>query len=281
MPKLTDKQNFGDTLVKLLDSSCLDENTRNSMYIAWLSCTDFGRLKESNNRAILNKTWKNLKNSLYPYFRDQPISLDAIAGDFKKITLTLNPTISFGYDPKRNILIYQLWNFLFDLCADNRECFAVPAFPPKLAAELVHEHDHYLFLKDHDMIGKDKDEKCEAETEKCAFAAQIAFLEKCKSNTPPSFIFEQIKVTAWTTDGQPTLHPNCTIDLLSRAKIIAQINDQIQVQSQAAKEIDDGNYSKSSYSIDVSQCVDIVKMLTLPTRVNTKKETYPEITIDL
>lgn len=268
-------------MVKLSDFACLSENTKNSLHIAWLSTVDFGRLKEKNNLSILNKTWKNLKNNLYSYFKDQALSLDDVANDFKKITLTLNPSLSLCYDPKKGKLIYQLWEFLFDLIKDDRECFAVPALPAKLAGELVHEHNHYLFLRDHDLIGKETNSEYEDEMEKQALGAQIDFLEKCKRNVPPSSLIEQIKVSEWSIDGVPKLNSDSSIDTISRTHLIALIDDQIQTQIQANSEVDEGVYYSESCRIGMSHCADMARVLSLPIKLNSKKETYPEIIIDL
>ncbi|HLC00344.1 MAG TPA: hypothetical protein VJL33_03415 [Candidatus Bathyarchaeia archaeon] len=266
-------------MAKLSDFAHLSENTKNSLHIAWLSAVDFGQLKEKNNLSILNKTWKNLKNSLYPYFKDQEISLDDIAHDLKKITLTLNPSLSVCYNPKQGMLIYQLWGFLFDLITDNHECFAVSAFPAKLAGELVHEHEHYLFLKDHDLIGKERN--CEDEMEQRALGVQLAFLENCKRNVPPSSLIEQFKVSEWSIDGKPTLHSSSSIDAISRTQLIAVIDDQIQTLIQANSEVDEGVYYSESCRIGISHCSDMAKVLSLPLKLNRQKGIYPEIIIDL
>jgi len=268
-------------MVKLSDFACLSENTKNSLHIAWLSTVDFERLTEKNNLSILNKTWKNLKNNLYPYFKDQALSLDDVANDFKKITLTLNPSLSLCYDPKQGKLIYQLWGFLFDLIADDRECFAMPALPAKLAGELVHEHNHYLFLRDHDLIGKETNCEYEDEMEQRALGAQIDFLKKCKRNAPASSLIEQIKVSEWTIDGVPTLHSGSSIDIISRTQLIALIDDQIQTQNQASAEVDEGIYYSETGKIGMSHCSDMARALSLPIKLNRKKEAYPEIIIDL
>ena len=268
-------------MVALTDFECLSENAKNSLYLAWLSAVDFSQIKEKNNQTLLTKTWANLKTSMYPYFKNQPVSLDDIALDFKTVTFTLNPSLSLCYDPKRGVLIYQLWGFLFDIEVNESECFAIPAFPVKLAGELVHEHEHYLFLKYHELIGKGTTLDYEAEMEQQALDAQVAFLEECKQKVPSSSIIERMKVSKWSIDGKPVLNRESSADILSRAQLIAFIDDQIKVLNQANLEVDEGTYYSETCRIGISHCSDMAKVLSLPTKLDKRKRTYPEITMDL
>jgi hypothetical protein len=269
------------TLVKVSDFVCLSETMRNSLSIAWLSVEDFRQLKEKNNHSMLCKIWKSLKANMGPYFEDQALSLDEIVRDFKTITFTLDPSLSLCFDPKRGKLIYHLWGFLFDLFADESECFAASAFAAKLAGELVHEHEHFLFLKKNELIRKEIGHEYEEEMEQQALRAHIAFLENCKRNAPESTLVEQIKVTKWSIDGKPKLNPGSSIDTFSKNQMIAFIDDQIQAQKQANSEVEEGTYYSESCRIGVSHCFDMADVLGLPIKWSRRKETYPEITIDL
>ena len=271
-------------MMKLPDFSYLEENVKNSLFLVWLSCRDFNRLHKEENYTLLETVWRDLKNSLYQYFNNQPVKLDDIIRDFDKITLTMNPTIPFGYDYGRSVPLSHLWTFLFDSCGE----YAVPPFPAKLGGELVYQHDIFLSLKAHGIIGKPKKvqkafrAKYGAEIQKHAVAAQITFLEKCKSNELLPFILDLVKVTAWSRDGHPFLDPHGTVSMISKPAIVALIDDLIKQDSQTLEEItDEKNYSEVTDETNFQGTSDITKALSLPIKLNAAKATYPEITLDL
>jgi len=271
-------------MMKLPDFSYLEENVKNSLFLVWLSCKDFNRLREEENYALLETVWRDLKNSLYQYFNNQPVKLDEIICDFDKITLTMNPTIPFGYDYGRSVPLSHLWTFLFDSCGE----YAVAPFPAKLGGELVYQHDIYLSLKAHSILGKPKKVqnafrmKYGAEIQKHAVAAQIAFLEKCKSNELLPFIVDHVKVSAWSGDGHPFLDPHCTVSMISKPTIVALVDDLIKQDSQNLEEItDEENYLEVTDETNFQSTSDIAKALSLPIKLNASKATYPEITLDL
>jgi hypothetical protein len=145
----------------------------------------------------------SVKNELYMYFKNHQITLDAIIGAFKTIHLTVDPKISMQYDSEQNTLDYHLWSLFFALCGDDGNRFCIPIPPWKLGGEIVHEFDHYLFLKEHDMIGKVKDkadefkEKNLAEIEKRASSQQIIFLKNCRKNVPLATLTYKIMNLRW------------------------------------------------------------------------------------
>ena len=271
-------------MMKLPDFSYLEENVKNSLFLVWLSCRDFNRLRKEENYTLLETVWRDLKNSLYQYFTNQSVKLDEIIRDFDKITLTMNPTIPFGYDYGRSVPLSHLWTFLFDSCGE----YAVPPFPAKLGGELVYQHDIFLSLKAHGIIGKPKKVqkafrvKYDTEIQKHAVAAQIAFLEKCKSNELLPFILDLVKVTAWSRDGHPFLDPHCTVSMISKPTTVALIDDLIKQDSQTLELItNEENYSEVTDETNFQSTSDIAKALSLPIKLKAAKATYPEITLDL
>ncbi|MDI9577041.1 MAG: hypothetical protein QM398_02760 [Thermoproteota archaeon] len=269
--------------MKLLDYSYLEDNAKASLFLAWLSCKNFNLLLKEENYALIEEHWKETKKSLRQYFKNQPVNLDTIIKDFGKVTLTMRPQISFGYDYGRNVLLYHLWAFLFDLCGD----FASSVFPAKLGGELVYQHDIYLFLKEHDIIGKSSKVK-EAfraqygnEIEKRALDAQIDFLERCKSNDLLPLMDDHIKVTAWSGDGLPVLGPECEVYMISKPTIVALIDDLIGQYSEPPLEVENGQrFSEVYEEVDSQNITDLAKALSLPLK-HSNKLAYPELTLKL
>jgi hypothetical protein len=270
--------------MKLLDYSYLEDNAKASLFLAWLSCKDFNLLHKEENYALIEQHWNETKTCLCQYFKNQPVSLDTIVKDFGKVTLTMRPQISFGYDYGRNILLYHLWSFLFDLCGD----FASSIFPARLGGELVYQHDIYLSLREHDVIGKSSDvkeafrRKYGTEVEKRALAAQIGFLERCKSNDLLPLMDDHVKVTAWSIEGLPVLSSESEVYMISKPTIVALIDDLIGQYSEPPVEIGDGErFSEVYEEVDSQNMTDLGKALSLPLKSNKRKVPYPELTLKL
>lgn|GEM_PF-3123713 len=271
-----------DDDLRLPDYSYLDQNMKTSLFLAWLSCKDFNQLRKEDNFALLEEIVKEAKNSLYPYFKDQPVTLNAIVRDFGKITLTTNPKIAFGYDYERDILLHNLWLFLFDVCGD----FASSAFPAALAGHLVYQHDIYLSLQENDIIGKPEDVKAAfqakhgLEVDRRAVSRHIAFLEKCKSNDLLPLEIDLVKVTAWNNDGHPILSPNCEMYMTPKPTIVALIDDLIKQHSQTLTEMGEGKGYLTD-EVNSQMVLDLSKALSLPIKLKAKQTNYPEITVNL
>lgn len=267
----------------------LDNNTYIELKLVWLSCKDVNVLKSGKNYALLEASWQNVKTGLRPYFKDQPFSLEEITADFKKITLTMDPTMSFGYDSERNILLFHLWSLFLDSTVDEHQIInIVPTLPWKRGGELVHEHDHYLFLSAQRMIGKSKQaqdifaQKYWVQIETRAFSNQIAFLERCKLIVPASYLTQGIRVSAWTVDGEPTFGLKCRSILFPKAKIIESIDQMIREYTAKIHEIKAGqDYSKAAKRNDTSVNSKMAKTLSLPIKLDQQKAPYSEIEINM
>ena len=269
--------------LKLPDYSFLEQNVKTSLFLAWLSSHDFNQLHKEDNFTLLEEIVKEQKSSLSPYFKNQAVSLDRIVKDFDKITLTTNPKIAFGYDFERELLLYNLWLFLFETCGD----FASSAFPAALAGHLVYQYDIFLSLKENNVIDKPKDVKAVfqkehgLEVDRKAVRKHIAFLEKSKSNNLLPMAVDLVKVTDWSYNGRPNLSPECEMHIISKPAIVALIDDLIKQQSHALTEMIGKHYSKSTNESNSKMVVDLSKALSLPLKSTVKKSVYPEITVSL
>jgi hypothetical protein len=254
---------------------------KTSLFLAWLSHHDFNQLLKEDNFALLEEILKEQKNSLSPYFKNQAVSLDKIIKDFDKITLTTNPKIAFGYDFEREILLYNLWLFLFEPCGG----FASSSFPASFAGHLFYQYNIHLSLKKNGVIGKPKDVKAVfqkehgLEIDKQAVQTHIDFLEKTKTNDLLPIVVDLVKVTSWSPEGRPNLSSDSEMYMTPKTAIVALIDDLIKQQSKTLSEMVDKHYSKSTDESNSQMVLELSKALSLPLKSNTKKSIYPEITI--
>jgi len=269
--------------MRLPDYSFLEQNMKTSLFLAWLSHHDFNQLHKEDNFMLLEEILKEQKNCLSPYFKNQAVSLDRIVKDFDKITLTTNPKIAFGYDFERELLLYNLWLFLFEPCGG----FASSSFPASFAGHLVYQYNIHLSLKENCIIGKPNDVKAVfqkehgLEIDRRAVQCHIDFLEKAKSNNLLPLVVDLVKVTSWSFDGRPSLSSDCEMYMTPKTAIVALIDDSIKQQRQTLSEMVDKQYSKSTDEANSQLVLELSKALSLPIKSNTKKLTYPEITVDL
>jgi hypothetical protein len=266
----------------------LDKMEQNKLYLVWLSSKDFSKLNENKNQALLKDVWASMKNELFIYFQNQQTALETITGDFKSIWLTLDPKISMQYDAEQNTLEYHLWCLFFSLGGDKGNSFVIPTPAWKLGGELVHEHDHFLFLNEHDMIGKGKDksddfkEKHAKEIEKKAYSRQLDFLSKCKDNVPPLTLTYRIEKMQWARDGRPLTDLSTPITKLTTEDMQKSIEQAIHGYSEVAREVESGgNYDDSVDENNVQTNSEMERIMSLPTKLDAKKKGYPKIEMEM
>ena len=262
----------------------LDRTEEIKLYLMWLSCKNFSALNETKNQNLLKETWADVKANLKHYFRNYAISLESIFDTFKKINLTIDPKYPCGYDPEKDILLFNLWSLFFSLTDDG---FATSSPPWQIGGNLIHEFDHSLFFRRFNMIGKREKDYKEfekehlSELEKRAYSKQIDFLEKCKKNVPCEALSYKIKVRNWSLDGiainrnVPVFRKLKNDEMSSIHQAICQIRDVVH-------KIDTGkSYDDFSTGDSISDHLKLVKLLSLPIRLNPKRKNYPRIEIDM
>ena len=220
----------------------LSADDQDRLFLTWLAYTNFKMLKD--NQESLKRTWQKLRGEIFPYFRKYNRSLEQISKDFGKITITNDPAIAYCFDSDRIALEFNVLNLFFSSCPSQTKGDFVAVLPWKLGGQLVHEHDHYLWYKEHDLISKTKKEADEfyekhiAEIESRAFRNQIAFLENAKDNLPISSFANFIRVECWTTNGEPILSDKSYSYMLSKHEAIDQIDQSITCFSDLLETID-------------------------------------------
>lgn len=261
----------------------LDKIEKTKLYLMWLSCKDLSMLSETKNLILLKEVWKNIKSQLRHYFKDYAISLQSIIDTFKKINLTIDPSLSCGYDPEKDVLIFNLWALFFSLTSDN---FATPAPTFKTAGELIHEFDHYSFCKQYGMIGKTEKEYEEfnksyfRQLEKSAFTNQKAFLENCKNNVPSKTLFYKLKIRKWSSSGKP-IGIEAPVIQLPKEAVMNSIDQMICEISDVVSKIETGvRYDVISTENSTEISLKLVDVLSLPIKFDAKKKDYPKIEIE-
>jgi len=267
-------------MINSFDISMLDRNTQDALYLVWVSCKDFKALNNADNQQRLNSLWASIKNQVSLFFVNQEVTWDSIVKDFHEMVVNIDPYVNFGYNTERNALLFNLWALFFDVT--DTTC-VTPAFPWKLAAELVHEHDHFLFFKSAGLLGKEKKEQDEfdkknwPEVETRAFSAQAKFLEGCKEKVSSALLHE-LRINGWMSEGKP--YPNsyykCTIFPNERTLkfidgCIADCTDKIKKIKEKYKYPDEAKKNNLSHSVSRR------KILSLPVDLNKLKEPFPEV----
>lgn len=262
----------------------MDGIEKTKLYLVWLSCKNFESLKSIENRKLLKQVWRNIKSNMQFYFRGYSLSLQSIMDKFQIIKLTLDPKVPFGYDPQTDSLIYNLWKLFFTLSTDDSFCIPKPAW--QMAGGLIHEHDHYTFLKEHEMIGKPEEAQKEFvkrfvfEAEKRAFSSELGFYQNCRS-IMSSYQTYAVTVKKWTKEGKPMRKDIRPISL-SKEVALASLDSAVTQLKDVVKRIEGGeDYEDMSADQSIKDCEKMAECLSLPIKLDKKKEDYPKIEIKM
>lgn len=256
----------------------LDDIEKIKLRLLWLSCKDFGTLRQPKTKALLKNLWINRKSEMHLYFQNYTTSLDSIINTFKKVNFTIDPRLPSGYHPEKNILIFNLWSFFYAVAQCD---YAIPTPAWKLGGELVHEHDHYKFITEHNMIGKTEKEyerfnkKYLRKLEKRAFLILQNFLGNCKKNVPSRTLTYTIRIHRWLPQKM-----DWVVNVLSstREGIISSIDDVISQISEIINDIEAGkDYDYMSEEHNFETSLKLVDIFSLPIKLNRKQKVYPMI----
>jgi hypothetical protein len=233
---------------------------------------------------LLEQIWENIKDRLDPYFKNYHRSLQTIVGAFTRIHLTIDPTLVGAYDPKADAFSYNLWELFF---SPVKDAFCVPSHPLKICETLVHEFDHYCYLKEHDMICKTDREYAEFDkthrfkVEKRAFLSQIHFLRHCKEKAPPHETYNGIRVTGWTERGKP-LGLRTQPIAMTKKTTLELIDSMIADCEKVIQRMDSGEiYDEMATRSTLQSCSKIVSILSLPIKLQEKEQAYPSVEIGM
>jgi hypothetical protein len=268
---------------KSFDIAMLDEHIQTALYLTWISCKDFKALNDADNQERLNGVWLSIKKQLMPFFEKQDIALETISSNLREFVLSIEPSLGNAYNPRRNALEFNLWGLFFDI---NRGS-VIPSLPWKIGSELVHEHDHCLFLSSMGMIGKD--EKAQDDFSKAnllkaevrAYSSEANFLRNCKERISHT-VLHQFRIDGWTSNGQPfpMSYYECTCH--SKAETLRQVDLSITDCFKKIEQIKSGvDYEKFGEDICTSKKYRIARILSLPINLDKLADPFPETIIGL
>ena len=187
---------------------------------------DFGMVSQFSNiemekLRISYLAWKEIKSKefLEGFKRLWKIAIDEVELLFKqthyscrlqeveKVGLSLQPNIGFAFSPLKKAYFLNVWSFFFVLDEIDASIYFRPPF--LLANELVHEHAHYKFWSDHEMLNKTKDEMEQfgieqgLEGEKYAHSEEAKFLKRLRFVVPHLVDIKLFRVRSWVRTGIP------------------------------------------------------------------------------
>ena len=130
-----------------------------------------------------------------------------------KLGLTVQPSDSFVFSPVDKRYLFNVWSFFFCSQKADSSAFFRPVF--LLANELVHEHAHYRFWLDHEMLEKKNDEKEQferthgLENERTALNAELFYFKKIMPLVPEFVNIKLFQVKSWKRKGKPNYEGTC------------------------------------------------------------------------
>lgn len=232
---------------------------------------------------LLEKIWKNKKNELEYYLRDYSSSLQSITNSFGRVGFTIDPTEEGEYDPRIDTMIFNLWALLF---SPIERQYCIPSHPLNICEILIHEFDHYCFLKEHDMIGRTDQEFYRFnndrfnEAEKRALLSQCNFLEKSKEKARSHESY-RISVIDWTKKGEPLFSSLKRFEI-SREETVQMIYGNIDDYKNVLRQIDIGKeYDEMATASSIKSYSKLVTILSLPIKLEPVEHQYPIIEIKM
>ena len=171
--------------------------------LARASWEDTGQLEQEPCSSLLNFVWKAIKKDVGYVFSKIGQNFQVIKSAFRVFELTMDPRITKEFDPTRNMLTINVWSLLF--CVLSTDDIYEVGFSPnfEVGRTLIHEFEHYRFLKSKNMLGASEDQlnqfdaKYRSKAEEKAIKAEINYLKKCKKKLPATFYLKSFSIRSW------------------------------------------------------------------------------------
>ena len=114
------------------------ELERKKFDLARIGFYDIYKLENDSN---LKEVWEDIRSKVAKLLEKGGLNISSFAKIFPSFEISVDVDYTWGFDPDRNSLVFHLWSLLFSTDFE-------------IAGALIHEGDHYEFLKNHDMLGK-------------------------------------------------------------------------------------------------------------------------------
>jgi len=248
--------------------------------LAYLAWEDMDKLNKPPHNRLLKHVLGSTLGEINRFFRQAGESSQDVIRVFRTWELTLYPKISIGFDPDRNVLIINLWSWMFSVLSNMKQLEV--GFSPLClkASELIHEFQHYVYLDKHKMLEASDEEselfrsKHGGIMEETAFRKQIAVLKTYKKVAPLRIPMIAFKIDAWENGGR------CTFRFLKESQqatetLIDGLVKQYEEAIELAK-LDTGasRYNEESDRMDCQMNETISQALNLPIDVSLDKDQF-------
>lgn len=251
-------------------------------YLAW---KDIGRLGKLPYNHALKDVLDLTLDEIGGFFQLVGESWQDVIQAFRTWEFTLYPRISIGFESRRNVLIVNLWSWMFSMLS-NMEQSEIGFAPLCLkASELVHEFQHYVYLNEHEMIGAPEEESelfrenHGSLMEEMAFRKQVNVLQKYKKVADPEIFLITFKVDTWENGRTCKFaiikeYRQKTEDLINR--LVRQYEEAIELATEDASA---SKYKEESDKHDCEINEAISKALNLPIDVRSDKSHFKTISV--
>jgi hypothetical protein len=253
--------------------------------VAYLAWKDIGAPGKSPYNHVLKDVFDLTLGEIGGFFQLVGESWQDVIQAFRIWEFTLYPRISIGFEPQRNVLIVNLWSWMFSMLSniEQSEIGFAPLFLK--ASELVHEFQHYVYLNEHGMIGVPEEESelfrenHGGLMEEEAFRKQVNVLQKYKEVADPETFLITFKVDAWENGRKCKFaiikeHRQKTADLIDR--LVRQYEEAIELAKEDASA---SKYNEESDKHDCEINEAISKALNLPIDVRLDKTHFKTISV--
>ena len=248
-------------------------------YFAW---KDMNLLNKTPHSILLKRVWDSTRDEMRSFFDQVGESFREMVQALGTCVLTLYPKISHGFDAHRDVLIINLWSWMF--CGLSIQSFEVGFAPIFLkAGELFHEFQHHEYLKKNRMLGVSENEldlfskQHGSEMEEIAFRKQIEILKRYKKIAPSAISIITFKAFAWKNDGNCTIKPKQYTGLRTEDIIDGFIQQYETAIALVKEDVSASKYTEESDETDAQINKEISRALDLPIDVNQDRSRYKEI----
>jgi hypothetical protein len=261
----------------------LNDLQKAKIRLAYCARKDIDQLNRKPYSRYLKYVCDSTCEEMRSFFDQVGENLQEILEAFRTWEFTLYPEISIGFDSHREVLIINPWSWMFSVLsnADRSDVGFAPFFLK--AAELVHEFQHYDYLKKNKMLGVSEAEsdlfakEHGSEMEKMAFRRQIAVLQRYKEFAVPETFIITFRIDVWRNDGSCSIKPK-EYRLKTEGLIDGFVRQYEAALNLVKEDTGASKYAEESDRSDAQTNEAISKALNLPIDVNLDKTHYQRFT---
>ncbi len=179
----------------------LTKNEIAGFHSVWLATRD---VKSPGFKKIFEPIWIQRARKIEIFSKNCGYPIELL--DSRRVTFTLKPEVTLGFDPQTRRILSNLFYFLFG--HDKESVFFKP--PIYLAGEFFHINNDTKIWEELEKTGRGKKatsesiEKARVELRRQAYLAEVEFLRKAKTLAKDEMNVRSFNVTSWSTDGFPT-----------------------------------------------------------------------------